>query len=242
MKRKDAFRSFIQGLKFKTGRHLNLNDQTLPAKAQLIDYARSTLCLEHTRLPEARVLEGLPSIKDQLILLIYVFHVVIPFEIVDEGISRKKIHEYAARKYPGAVLPGETELNLEETLIDLIGNEFLVDSELHALREDWRAYNTAGARHEPENPESSQGPASEHQMHNESRDLPQIPQVTADGSVIPSEKSQMVPRSELSLGLDFTGTPSIQPAHSLELNLILYFLYVSGLQYGISEFDVLLGA
>ena len=195
MKRKDAFKSFIRGLKFKTGRHLNLNDQTLPAKAQLIDYARSTLCLEHTRLPEARLLEGLPSVKDQLILLIYVFHVAIPNEIIDEGVSRKKIHEYAAGKYPFAVLPGETELNLEETLIDLIGNEFLVDPELQTLREDWRAYKTAGAGHEAENRESSQSSASEHQMHNESRDNQLPPQITPERSVLPSEKSQTAPRS-----------------------------------------------
>lgn len=33
-----------------------------------------------------------------------------------------------------------------------------------------------------------------------------------------------------------------QQNHSLELNLILYFLYVAGLKYGVSEFDVLRGA
>ena len=44
------------------------------------------------------------------------------------------------------------------------------------------------------------------------------------------------------LGIDLDFQEKAQPAHSLELNLILYFLYISGLKYGVSEFDVLRGA
>ena len=42
--------------------------------------------------------------------------------------------------------------------------------------------------------------------------------------------------------MDLEFQENTQPAHSLELNLILYFLYFSGLKYGVSEFDVLRGA
>jgi hypothetical protein len=49
-------------------------------------------------------------------------------------------------------------------------------------------------------------------------------------------------QEELHVDIDFADNPSIQPAHSLELNLILYFIYISGLKYGISESDVLRAA
>jgi len=44
------------------------------------------------------------------------------------------------------------------------------------------------------------------------------------------------------LELDASENVAIQPAHSLELNLILYFLYTSALPFGSSEFDILEGA
>lgn len=100
MKSDRAFKGLIRSLKFKSGRNLNLNDQILPTKAQLINYARSTLCLEHTRVTNAQLLRGLPSIKDQLILLIFIFHVVIPGADFDySSITRDRIQTYLSNKY-----------------------------------------------------------------------------------------------------------------------------------------------
>ena len=120
----------MQSLKFKSGRHLNLNDQILPTKRQLIDYARTNLCLEHTRVTNGSLLGGLPSIKDQLILMIFIFHVVVPSDLVNSEISREKIHAYLQQRYAFVVQSGETEQNLEEILIDLVESEYLVDPEV----------------------------------------------------------------------------------------------------------------
>jgi hypothetical protein len=44
---------------------------------------------------------------------------------------------------------------------------------------------------------------------------------------------------DLDLELDFEDSNSVLPSHSLEINLILCFIYKSAQKYGVSEFDIL---
>ena len=74
-----------------------------------------------------KILSGLTSIKDQIIILIFIYHVVIP-----EGLyksPREDIFSYIQNKYPSSVLSGETSQHLEEIMVDLFYNEFLVDDQ-----------------------------------------------------------------------------------------------------------------
>ena len=61
-------------LKFKQGRYLNLNDNTLPSKPKLIDLCRKKMKLEHTKI---EIFEGLSSVKDKLVMLIFIYHVIV---------------------------------------------------------------------------------------------------------------------------------------------------------------------
>ena len=73
-----GLRQFASQIKFKSGRNFNLNDQTLPPKSQLIQICRQQLAIEHTQVIENMMLAGLPSKKDQMIIFIFIYHVVIP--------------------------------------------------------------------------------------------------------------------------------------------------------------------
>ena len=56
--------------KFKTTRHLMLNEVTLPPKNVLIDVCRSELCFDYTKVKLARMV----SLKDRVIMAIYMHH------------------------------------------------------------------------------------------------------------------------------------------------------------------------
>jgi len=81
-------------LKFKQGRFLNLNDNILPSKPKLIQICRKKMGLEHTKI---ELFEGLASVKDKLVMLIYIYHVVVKGEI--EG--RRGLYQMIQETYPG---------------------------------------------------------------------------------------------------------------------------------------------
>ena len=72
--------------------------------------------------------------------MIFIFHVIMPADIMNTKLTRKSSYDYLKEKYPFAVLEGETDQNLEEILIDLFENEFLIDSEVQTLRKDFRSF------------------------------------------------------------------------------------------------------
>jgi hypothetical protein len=76
--------------------------------------------LEHTKI---ELFEGIASVKDKLVMLIYIYHVVVKGKV--EG--RRGLYQMIQETYPGQLLEGETEANVEEVMIDIFENEFLFD-------------------------------------------------------------------------------------------------------------------
>ena len=103
--------------------------------------SREILKLEYTRLSNCSSIGGLPSIKDQLILLIFVYHLLIPLDL--QKSPRDELFAYLKKKYPFGILEGETSQNLEEILIDLFENEVLLDSELDTIRSEFQQFKAS---------------------------------------------------------------------------------------------------
>ena len=76
--------------------------------------------LEHTKI---EIFEGLSSVKDKLVMLIFIYHVIVKDKV--EG--RRDLYQFIVDHYPKHMLEGETEAQVEEVMIDLFENEFLVD-------------------------------------------------------------------------------------------------------------------
>ena len=87
--------------------------------------------LEHTKI---ELFEGLASVKDKLVMLIYIYHVVVKGKVN----GRRGLYQMIKEKYEGQVLEGETEANVEEVMIDLFEHEFLFPHD--GLRHEFQQY------------------------------------------------------------------------------------------------------
>jgi hypothetical protein len=84
------------------------------------------------------MLPGLESLKDQLILIILIFHSLFP--IRDRWESRKQIFEELKKNHHMMINSGESESNLEEIIIDLFFNDVLAENPDPSLRVEFQKY------------------------------------------------------------------------------------------------------
>mmetsp|Transcript_31740 Transcript_31740/g.48660 ORF Transcript_31740/g.48660 Transcript_31740/m.48660 type:complete len:143 (-) Transcript_31740:1760-2188(-) len=134
-----VLKQVISQLKFKSGPNLNISDSMLPTKSVLASYSREVLCLEHTKLAKMKLLPGLPSQKEQIIMLMFVCSSLLDVTSLAEAANpREAMFDQLKEKFGDNLLEDDTANNIEEILLELFHDRVLIEEDsLEQLRLDF---------------------------------------------------------------------------------------------------------
>ncbi|CDW89905.1 UNKNOWN [Stylonychia lemnae] len=212
--------SSIKEIKFKRTSNVLINDSILPSKLALIKICKEKLQIDY----RCFKLLGLKTQKDRIIITLFLYHLLLDKSSVRDYLTSKKLES--------TLMQLGKDSDLEEGQIpDMINPEDIQDIDLNMSRKQVQEFIFHKYEQELEQNGLAKKSLEEQMMHLF------LKRIKEENENVQDEFNAMLQKPEES-----TLAKTKPPTHSLELNLILAFIYMASRQYGILEGEVLKAA